>query len=197
MQLQSHGLVHSVVVGSILHLGCSDVENEEALATWPNTYQNISKHIKTYRNKNPASHHVTKSRSKSLIRRINPQAVQSGRNRQKDHRYHGCQVEELSIMHRLSLTHWRTPPFNGCVLRREPRWRWQTVVSLLVVAYRTAHPSPVPKWRHFFQHVSAGEGAMTESPFLDSNQGFKDMILGYSRVCKEYQSNLTHKPMGI
>ena len=54
------------------------------------------------------------------------------------------------------------------------------MVSLLVVAYRTAHPSPVPKWRHFFQHVSAGEtgrGAMTESPFLDSNQGFKDMIL--------------------
>ena len=106
MQLQSHGLVHSVVVGSILHLGCSDVENEEALATWPNTYSCVcvlsSISIKTYQNKNPASHHVTKSRSKSLIRK-SPQAVQSGRNRQKDHRYHGCQVEELSIMHRLSL----------------------------------------------------------------------------------------------
>lgn len=66
------------------------------------------------------------------------------------------------------------------------------MVSLLVVAYRTAHPGPVPKWQHFFQHVSAGEssrGAMTECTCLWTP---KDL-----RIYKEYQSNLTHKPMEI
>ena len=55
MQLQSHGLVDSVVVGSILHLGCSDVENEEALA-WSNTYscQSCQAFLsKRYQNKKP------------------------------------------------------------------------------------------------------------------------------------------------
>ena len=105
MQLQSHGLVDSVVVGSILHLGCSDVENEEALA-WSNTYscQSCQAFLsKRYQNKKTIQ--VTRllkvlQNLGSLNKTKNLQAVQSGRKRQKDHRHHGCQVEELSIMHR-------------------------------------------------------------------------------------------------